>query len=46
MNKRRAAAIAILAVGILLIAAGIYRGEIDAIFKKAVIVCMECIGLG
>ena len=46
MNKRRAAGIAILVLGILLIVAGVFRGELDAILKKAVIVCMECIGLG
>ncbi|MCR5615657.1 MAG: thioredoxin [Saccharofermentans sp.] len=46
MNKRRAAAIAILVLGILLIAAGLFRGELDVILKKAAVVCMECIGLG
>jgi hypothetical protein len=46
MNKRRAAAIAILVLGILLIAAGVFRGELDVILKKAAVVCMECIGLG
>lgn len=46
MNKRRALGIAILVIGILLIAAGVYRGELDAILQKAILVCMECIGLG
>ena len=46
MNKRRAIGIVILVIGILLIAAGVFRGELDAIFQKAAIVCMECIGLG
>ena len=46
MNKRRVAAIAILVLGILLIAAGVFRGELDVILKKAAVVCMECIGLG
>ena len=42
----KAAAIAILVLGILLIAAGVFRGELDVILKKAAVVCMECIGLG
>lgn len=25
---------------------GIYRGELRAVFNKAVRICMECIGLG
>ena len=46
MDKRRTIGIAILAAGILLIAAGVFRGELNAIMQKAVLVCMECIGLG
>ena len=46
MNKRRALGIAILSIGILLIVAGVFRGELDVILRKAALVCMECIGLG
>lgn len=46
MNKRRIIGIVILAAGIALIAAGVFRGELDVILRKAMIVCMECIGLG
>ena len=46
MNKRRIISIVILAAGIALIAAGVFRGELDVIFRKAMVVCMECIGLG
>ncbi|MCR5597694.1 MAG: hypothetical protein K6G19_05940 [Lachnospiraceae bacterium] len=28
------------------IAFGLYRGEMEIVFHKAVMVCMECIGLG
>ena len=46
MNKRRIVGIVILAAGIALIAAGVFRGELDVILRKAAVVCMECIGLG
>lgn len=32
--------------GIVLIAAGIIRGEQNAIFEKAIRICLECIGIG
>ena len=38
--------IALAAVGILMMAFGIYRGEMEVVFTKAVNICMECIGIG
>lgn len=38
--------IALAAVGILMMAFGIYRGEMGVVFTKAVNICMECIGIG
>ena len=38
--------IALAAVGILMIAFGIYRGEMEVVFTKAVNIYMECIGIG
>lgn len=35
-----------LLVAVAFIAYGISRGELPVLFKKAVRVCMECIGLG
>lgn len=32
--------------GLALAAFGIYRGEIDIVLKKAINICLECIGLG
>ncbi len=46
MNKRKVIGIVILIAGIALIAAGVFRGELDVILRKAAVVCMECIGLG
>lgn len=36
----------ILSISVLFIGLGIYRGESDAVFSKAVNICMECIGIG
>ena len=36
----------ILLFSLLLVAAGIIRGEMIVIFTKAVNICLECIGLG
>ena len=44
--NRTAAQIFLLAVGAALIALGIYRGEAMEILGKAVVVCLECIGIG
>jgi len=33
-------------IGIVLLVLGITQGEAREIFKKAIIVCMECIGIG
>ena len=37
---------AILALGIVLLVLGIYRGEPTEILQKAILVCLECIGIG
>ena len=34
------------AVGVLMMAFGIYRGEMMVVLTKAVNICMECIGIG
>lgn len=33
-------------VGLLMMAFGIYRGEMAVVFTKAINICMECIGIG
>lgn len=44
MKNRVAAALVLLALGSL--ALGVSRGENTVVWRKAVNVCMECIGLG
>ncbi len=36
----------ILGISMMFIGLGIYRGEAEAVFSKAVNICMECIGIG
>lgn len=35
-----------MAVGIGMMLFGVFRGEADTVWKKAVIICLECIGIG
>lgn len=44
--RRNSAAIIVLAVAVLFLAQGVLRGETQIVFRKAVNICMECIGLG
>ncbi len=39
-------AAAVLLAGIALVAVGVTRGEAAVVLQKAVVICMECIGLG
>ena len=43
-NNRAAVGVALLAV--LFLAIGVWRGEMEVVLRKAVNICMECIGLG
>jgi hypothetical protein len=42
----RSTALFTIAAGILFIAIGAYRGEIMTVLNNAVIICLECIGIG
>lgn len=48
-NKRRtfsAARIGGMILGVLFLGLGIRNGEIAEIYRKAVMICLECIGIG
>ena len=36
----------ILALGVVLAAMGIWRGELYDILQKAIVICLRCIGIG
>ena len=45
-KNRRFMWIAGAAAGILFLGIGAWCGQMDVIWKKAVMICMECIGIG
>lgn len=46
MARFKRAWVAVLALGAVLTALGVYRGEVDTVLRKAVRICLECIGIG
>ena len=46
LTQSRRTGLALAAVGVLMMAFGIYRGEMMVVLTKAVNICMECIGIG
>ena len=44
--KTRIAQIAASVMGLAMIFGGLFRGEAAAVLRRAVIVCLECIGIG
>ena len=45
LKSNRIAAV-LLALAVVCLALGVLRGENEPVFRKAVNICMECIGLG
>ena len=45
-QKRNYIAYGLLAVGLLFIAIGVFRGEAEVVLRQAVNICLECIGIG
>lgn len=46
MMKRFLPAILCIAVSIAMMSYGFVRGEAAAVLKKAIVLCLECIGIG
>lgn len=46
LNKSIIIKVGVLLAGAALCVAGIMRGELTVIMRKAVVVCLECIGIG
>ena len=48
MSDKRRLLIAgtVLAAGAAFLVIGISRGELDTVFRKAINICLECIGIG
>lgn len=39
-------AIGVIAIGAVFVAVGVFRGEAADVLRKAINICMECIGIG
>ena len=45
-RKKSIIAVSVIVLGIAFLVFGIYRGEVDVVLRKAVNICLECIGIG
>nr|WP_122012096.1 CD1871A family CXXC motif-containing protein [Maliibacterium massiliense] len=45
-HHRLAVTLAVLLCGVALVCIGIYRDEVSIVLRKAVNICLECIGIG
>ena len=46
INKKAIAQSALLLAAVLMIGFGVWRGEAQTVFSKAIRLCMECVGIG
>ena len=44
--KRRAAQISLISIGAIMIVFGILGGDLIVVLRKAINICLECIGIG
>ncbi len=45
-TKRRWLAAGLVLAGVGMIAVGVARGEVETVLRKAINICLECIGIG
>lgn len=45
-RNRNIARAAVLVLGVVFLLTGIYRSETQTVLRKAVTICLECIGIG
>jgi len=45
MTERNARGWVLAGVGLILVALGVWRGELREVFLKAAVICLECMGL-
>lgn len=38
--------IMLIAIAIIFVCVGVYRGEVETVFTKAIRLCLECVGIG
>lgn len=46
MKKRTTITIAVLAAGAVCLTVGVLLGQYGGVLRKAIIICLECIGIG
>ena len=46
VQRKRLLQSVLLAAAVLMIGFGVWRGEVDTVFSKAIRLCMECVGIG
>ena len=44
--RKNGPALGLIGLGLLFTAIGVWRGEVEVVLRKAIFICMECIGLG
>lgn len=45
-RSRNRIALALMLAGAVFAVLGVFRGEATAVFQKAAVICLECIGIG